>query len=82
MVKKIPETTPIKNWRPIMPKVFNGCFLFLLTRMKSPTPAPVESPATRAGKLKTPPSIYNSTSKTEEAQLGINPTKLAIRIWI
>lgn len=38
-----------------MPKDLNGCFLFLLIKMNSPTPAPVERPATNAGKLRTPP---------------------------
>ena len=61
-----------------MPIFLSGC-LFLVISMISPTPAPVESPATSAGN-ESAPTVKSSTSKTDEAQFGIRPTTHAIRI--
>ena len=63
-----------------MPKFWSGCFLFFVHKIKSPTPAPADNPATKAGKDKVP-YINNSTSKTDDAQFGISPITLAIKTW-
>ena len=56
---------------------FSFIFLFILNNTTIPIPAPVSNPDIIEAKL-TVPSIYNSVSSTDEAQLGIKPIKLVI----
>ena len=47
-------------------------FLFTLQRIRIPTPAPTNNPASMVETVITPDK-YNCVSKTEDAQLGISP---------
>lgn len=69
---------PIASCKNKIPTLF-AMFLFRVRRMISPTPAPVDNPATSAGK-DSAPVVKSSTSKTDDAQFGIKPKTQAIAI--
>lgn len=70
-VNMIPATIAIPYNKPTIIKF---SFIGLLYRKSTnrPTPAPVDNPATVAGKLVIPDK-YSSVSMTDAPQLGINP---------
>ena len=59
---------PIASCKNKIPTLF-AMFLFRVIRMISPTPAPVDNPATSAGK-DSAPVVKSSTSKTDDAQFA------------